>query len=85
MVDKEQRVQISKDKLIIREGLLLFLTFTYDPLQVKLIDIISDLVSGIWSLMAVTKGEIIVSRNYRMPIYRTFQYIEEYIVSNVPY
>mgnify|MGYP003328900536 CR=1 FL=1 len=32
-----------------------------------------------------TKGEFIVSRNYRMPIYRTFQYIEEYIVSNLPY
>ena len=32
-----------------------------------------------------TRAEIIVSKNYRMPIYRTFQYIEEYIVSNLPY
>ena len=31
------------------------------------------------------KGEFIVSRIYRMPIYRTFLYIEEYIVSNLPY
>ena len=28
-------------------------------------------------LLVRAKGEIIVSRNYRMLIYRTFQYIEE--------
>ena len=33
----------------------------------------------------ITKDEFIVSRIYRMPIYRTFLYIEEYIVSNLPY
>ena len=33
----------------------------------------------------VTKDELIISRIYRMPIYRTFSYIEEYIVSNLPY
>ena len=32
-----------------------------------------------------SKDEFIVSRIYRMPIYRTFSYIEEYIVSNLPY
>ena len=32
-----------------------------------------------------TRGGHIVSRNYRMQIYRTFQYIEEYTVSNLPY
>ena len=31
------------------------------------------------------KDEFIVSRIYRMPIYRTFLYIEEYIVSILPY
>ena len=31
------------------------------------------------------RGELIVSRNYRMPIYRTFQIIEENIVSNLQY
>ena len=31
------------------------------------------------------KDEFIVSRIYRMLIYRTFLYIEEYIVSNLPY
>ena len=34
---------------------------------------------------ALSKDEFIVSRIYRMPIYRTFLYIEEYIVSNLPY
>ena len=33
----------------------------------------------------ITKDEFIVSRIYWMPIYRTFSYIEEYIVSNLPY
>ena len=32
-----------------------------------------------------TKDDFIVSRIYRMPIYRTFSYIEEYIVLNLPY
>ena len=31
------------------------------------------------------RAEFIVSRNYRMPIYRDFQNIEEYIVSNLQY
>ena len=31
------------------------------------------------------RDELIVSRNYRMPIYRDFQHIEEYIISNLPY
>ena len=31
------------------------------------------------------KDKFIVTRIYRMPIYRTFLYIEEYIVSNLPY
>ena len=34
---------------------------------------------------ALSKDEFIVSRIYRMPIYRTFSYIEKYIVSNLPY
>ena len=32
-----------------------------------------------------TRDGLIVPRNYRMPIYRDFQYIEEYIVSNLQY
>ena len=32
-----------------------------------------------------SKDEFIVSRIYRMPIYRTFSYIEEYIVSSLQY
>ena len=32
-----------------------------------------------------TIDEFIVSRNYRMPIYRTFQHIEKNIVSNLQY
>ena len=39
---------------------------------------------NIWVFGATSRAEIIVSRNYRMPIYRNFQYIEEYIVSNLP-
>ena len=31
------------------------------------------------------RGELIISRDYRMPIYRTFQIIEENIVSNLQY
>ena len=31
------------------------------------------------------RDELIVSRNYRMPIYRTFQHIEKNIVSNLQY
>ena len=37
------------------------------------------------SFVYARKDEFIVSRIYRMPIYRTFSYIEEYIVSNLPY
>ena len=32
--------------------------------------------------LVIIRDELIVSRNYRMPIYRDFQNIEEYIVSN---
>ena len=34
---------------------------------------------------SVSRAEIIESRNYRMPIYRDFQSIEEYIVTNLQY
>ena len=35
--------------------------------------------------VVMVRGELIVSRNYRMLIYRTFQIIEENIVSNLQY
>ena len=35
--------------------------------------------------MNPSKDEFIASRIYRRPIYRTFLYIEEYIVSSLPY
>ena len=36
-------------------------------------------------VLGLTRVGLIVSRNYRMPIYRDFQNIEEYIVSNLQY
>ena len=39
----------------------------------------------LWRAYFLIKGELIVSRNYRMPIYRDFQRIKEYIVSHLQY
>ena len=40
---------------------------------------------GYNTLRVSIRDEFIVSRNYRMPIYRTFQHIEKNIVSNLQY
>ena len=44
-----------------------------------------DLKSLKWGTYIGTRAEIILSRHYQMPVYWTFQYNEEYIVSNLPY
>ena len=54
---------------------MLGLTCTFKTLTIKY-----PLINSVMS-----KDEFIVSRIYRMPIDRTFLYIEEYIVSNLPY